>query len=126
LPPNAPEDLILYQLFSMSRIKKFFDVGKPDEVWYNPGDGHYFISANAFGPTPTAYLGVIDAETLQFDPPLVPTAPISHSVAANPATNQVFVPISGDPSDPNCINGCVRVYVASGRDRDDRIDEGHK
>jgi hypothetical protein len=35
-----------------------------DEVWYNPGDGHYFLGrSSALGTR--QFLGVVDAETLR-------------------------------------------------------------
>jgi len=63
-----------------------------DEVWYNPGDGHYYTGSSANlaslgGPA----LGIIDA----FSNILVSTIPQgggSHSVAADPIRNTIFVP----------------------------------
>ena len=88
-----------------------------DEVWYNPGDRHFY-AASAGAPTPT--LGVIDASTNEFVRNL-PSGPGAHSVAAFAKTNSVFVPIGA----PNprvttnaCVtlglpasNGCVAVYA---------------
>lgn len=105
------------------RVTKTFDqVTGSDEVWFNPGDDHFYVTANAFGPTPTAFLGVIDVHGLKFDG-TVATSAGSHSVAADPITNHVFVPLTGDPNDPLCAFGCIGVYVASGSDRYDHVDE---
>src|SRR5438874_8868354 len=53
-------------------------VSGADEVWYNPGDKHYYVAArnNPTGPV----LGVIDAETDAWIQN-VPTGPNAHSVA---------------------------------------------
>jgi hypothetical protein len=63
-----------------------------DEVWFNPGDGHYYTGSSANlaqlgGPA----LGIIDA----FSNILVGTIPSgsgSHSVAADSIRNTIFVP----------------------------------
>ena len=62
--------------------------GGEDEVWYNPGDGHYYTGYRDFFTNPSAtsatpVLGVIDADTNQWVED-IPTGPNSHSVAANP------------------------------------------
>ncbi len=66
-------------------------VGGSDEVWFNSGDNRYYLAArnNPGGPV----LGVVDAETNRWIQN-VSTAPNSHSVAANPRTNDVFVPLT--------------------------------
>jgi hypothetical protein len=95
----------------------------PDEVWFNPGDGHYFLARSA-ATGPNQLLGVIDAFQLQGDPSVftafktgTPTPAGSHSVAADPVTNRVFVPIGGAGSSNVCgsvggsdAQGCIAVY----------------
>jgi hypothetical protein len=87
-----------------------------DEVWYNPGDGHYLLarSGGVTGPE----LGIVDSATGKNDKSLT-TRGAAHSVAADPNTLKVFVPIpvtgtgavcslvGGDDSD-----GCIAVYKA--------------
>lgn len=92
-----------------------------DQVWFNPGDGHYFLgrSGGATGPE----LGIVDSGTGKSDKSQ-PTRGAAHSVAADPNTLKVFVPIpttgtgavcslvGGDDSD-----GCIAVFKAkSGTD----------
>ncbi|PYM91296.1 MAG: hypothetical protein DME04_19295, partial [Candidatus Rokuibacteriota bacterium] len=104
------------------------------EVWFNRGDGKYYVtgsgsplrptlSSAAQGSTP---LGVIDAEdkTLvqlvpTFNVPAVGTGNSStqhpagnaHSVAANAANNYVFVPLGANNVFPGCLTGCVAVFA---------------
>jgi hypothetical protein len=92
-------------------------VSGSDEVWFNPGDRHYYLAAraNAGGPV----LGVIDADR-QILRQIVPTfnTPLSsppprgtaHSVAVNPHNNHVFVPLPANNIFPDCLNGCIAVY----------------
>ena len=67
------------------------EVGGSDQVWYSPGDHRYYLAAraNAGGPV----LGVIDALTHRWIEN-IPTTKDAHSVAVDPATNHVFVPLT--------------------------------
>ncbi len=83
-------------------------VGGSDEVWFNPGDDRYYVAANHNPGGPV--LGVIDAQTnawLQN----VQTFGNAHSVAANPHTDNVYVPFTAVAGSP-CPAGCVGVYAA--------------
>ena len=104
-------------------------MGAGDEVWFNKGDGHYYVtgSGSPFRPLPAATakgntpLGVIDAA----DPSLIQLVPTynvpagtghpagtAHSVAVNAANNHVFVPLAANNAFPDCLTGCVAVYGA--------------
>ncbi len=99
-----------------------------DEVWFNSGDGRYYLAARAQPGGPV--LGVIDAksqELLQLVPtvnqatvPAPSTQPGSaHSVAADPHNNHVFVPLPTNNVFPNCLNGCVAVFGVPQQKHDD-------
>ena len=97
-------------------------VSGSDEVWFNAGDGHYYLAARNQPGGPV--LGVIDARSqtlLQVVPTInVPALKIgttgvfpagsAHSVAANPNNNHVFVPLAANNVFPNCLNGCIGVF----------------
>jgi hypothetical protein len=93
-------------------------VGGSDEVWFNPGDNHYYLAArnNTSGPV----LGVIDADEPRFDN-AAPTTRNAHSVAADPIFNNVFVPLTAGAA--ACPTGCIGIYRADHLDRDDRRDD---
>jgi DNA-binding beta-propeller fold protein YncE len=89
-----------------------------DEVWYNPGDNHFY-AASGNNPMPT--LSVIDADSGKLLYSL-PAGPGSHSVAAFSRNNHVFVPIAIPtqvaPTDAcNALfglpekQGCIAVYA---------------
>jgi DNA-binding beta-propeller fold protein YncE len=61
-----------------------------DEVWYNPGDNHFYAASGNVAP-PT--LSIIDSGTGKLLSTL-PAGPGSHSVAAFSRNNHVFVPIA--------------------------------
>ncbi|MGH7039697.1 MAG: YncE family protein [Stellaceae bacterium] len=91
-----------------------------DEVWYNPGDGHYFLG-NSGGANPQ-HLGIVDALTGSGDNSPVTGLPGkggAHSVAADPITLKVFVPIPSTAGAGACSAvggddsvGCILVYKA--------------
>ena len=84
-------------------------VGGVDETWYNPGDNRYYLAARDM-PT-GAVLGVIDAGTNTWLVN-VATGSNSHSVAADPSNNHVFVPMqAGSWCTTQSANGCVAVYA---------------
>jgi hypothetical protein len=104
-------------------IKAIPNESGPDEVWYNPGDGQYFL-ARSSAPAATQLLGVIDARGPQADTSVFtakkpnPPAASSHSVAADPVTNQVFVATGGNGSSTVCgtaggsdAQGCIAVFT---------------
>lgn len=106
-----------------------------DEVWFNPGDGHYFlarstVNANALdGATGNSMLGVVDAESLHEDASItVGTVGLkTHSVSADPVHNQVYLPVpknNGALTSTICstaggsdTNGCIVVFTAPNDDR---------
>jgi len=102
-------------------------VSGSDEVWFNSGDGRYYLAARNQPGGPV--LGVIDARSqtlLQIVPTIntagkafVYPAGTSHSVAVNPNNNKVFVPLPANNVFPSCLNGCIGVFGAPGEHGDD-------
>jgi hypothetical protein len=87
-----------------------------DEVWYNPGDNHYFLSMdNKLAPVDAAG----GAEDLPAQSGLG-----SRTVAADMLKNQIYVVIPPDPTNHVCgshggsdAQGCIAVYTAKNDDR---------
>jgi len=135
-----PRDIILYATTGIVTAT-VFGVGAGDEVWFNPGDGHYYATGSGSPLRPTlsaaaqgaSVLGVIDASSKGLDQ-LVPTfnvpavgtgnngtqhpAGTAHSVAANARNNLVFVPLAANNVFPDCVTGCIAVYGRSDKDVD--------
>ena len=93
-------------------------VSGSDEVWYNPGDGKFYLGARANaaaqgGPA----LGVIDAFTNTFVANVATNAS-AHSVAADRRTGHVYVPSAPIAGDPACAKGCIGVYAAQEQESD--------
>ena len=85
------------------------NVGGVDETWYNSGDNRYYLAARDMPTGPV--MGVIDAKTNQWLVN-VPTNANSHSIAVDPSTNHVFVPLQAGPAcTTQSANGCIGVYA---------------
>jgi len=89
-------------------VKSFTEVGASDQVWFNQGDGNYYLAARNFPGG--SVLGIIDSEKNEWVDN-IPTAPNSHSVAASRRNNEVFVPFTPLAGDPECSNGCVAIFA---------------
>jgi hypothetical protein len=101
----------------------------PDEVWFNPGNNHYFLArSGAFGGEQK--LGSIDAETKVADADIsvAPAGKNAHSVAADSVTKKTFLPIPGLSGGNLCSSatnppgddakGCILVVTGT-NDTDD-------
>jgi hypothetical protein len=123
-------------------------IGGGDEVWYNSGDGHFFVTGR--DAANVQQLGVIDAQDDSLDqtipvsagpliappppPVVVPALTAGRNPAAFAENNRVFVatPVSAaiaagtKPDDSTCTKfgvvgrGCIAVYAHSGDEDDDR------
>jgi len=105
--------------------------GGGDEVWFNKGDGNYYVTGgnNPGGPVfsvvasgantppdmltqlvPTLYAQLQQGVTNT--PSFVHSAGTVHSIAASAANNQVYVPLPANTAYPNCVQGCIAVFSA--------------
>jgi hypothetical protein len=92
-----------------------------DEVWYNPGNNHYLLAGSNHNlplPTPGAILGVVDQSPDTINEDASPaTAAGSHSVAADPRFNQVYVP-GNNAATSICPggHGCIAIFMSANHD----------
>ena len=97
-------------------------VGGGDEVWYNSGDGNYYVTAgnDPIGPVFGVVGSVVNTLT-QLVPTLPPVPAVTtgankhgagtvHSIGASAANNHVYVPLPANNSYPNCTQGCIAVF----------------
>jgi hypothetical protein len=103
-----------------------------DEIWYNPGDNHYFYATVFKAATPPAtggqiILGVVDACGETANPPCVPqndtvaTPPtaISTKAAADPVANQLYAAVN--PTNAALSKICSGNKDANGKTGDDTL-----
>jgi hypothetical protein len=130
IPPNAT---VIINQNSGAIIARLANQGGSDEVWYNPGDGHYFLGETGNCGTCTqgtfAQLGVVDAVNHHVDQsvPTVDGTGRAGSVAADPHTNNVFLPARADGVSTICSSlsrdpldnarGCIVVFSANPDDK---------
>jgi DNA-binding beta-propeller fold protein YncE len=110
----APKTLVL-DARTGATVATIREVGGSDEVWFNKGDGRYYLAARGMKPP---VLGVIDARTNTFVGK-APTARNAHSVAADRKNNHVFVPLTPNTTAPNCATGCIGIYTGGEAHEDD-------
>jgi hypothetical protein len=112
--PNGHRNTVVVSAKNGKVLTVLQDLGGADEVWFNPGDGHYIIPScnTACRTRPTGFvltfdevLGIVDSSTLQVDQTVfvaqqnsvtavAPGNPRTiHSVAADPANKQIILPI---------------------------------
>jgi hypothetical protein len=131
---STPNSTVIINENSGAIIARLANQGGSDEVWYNPGDGHYFLgetgNCGTCAPGTFAQLGVVDAVSHHVDQS-IPTvdgfAGRAGSVAADPNTNKVFVPIRADGVSKVCSSvthvpaddarGCIAVLTTPHDDR---------
>ena len=108
----APKTLVLDPR-SGRTLATIHAVGGSDEVWYDPKADHYYMAASGFPGG--AVLGVVDARTNRWLGNL-PTGAHAHSVAADPRSGRVFVPIAAHPNQAGCQSGCIAVFAPAAFD----------
>lgn len=84
-------------------LADFSQTGGGDESWFNPGDHRYYSAS-----TGARSLGIIDADNFSLTSN-VATGLGAHSVAVDPVTNHIFVPVAAP--DATCPSGCIAVYA---------------
>jgi hypothetical protein len=119
-PPGTGQNAAVMDERTGQLIKVLANAGGADEVWFNPGDGHYLLADGS--NTTQEQLAIVDSLFLQQDAPVViakpPGAGHAHSVAADVRTNEVYFPIPDNAGSTLCptSGGCVAIFAAQGRD----------
>lgn len=105
---SLPNRAIVLNKWTGKVMADFTNTGGADEVWYNPTEKRYYMASSSQN------LGIIDASTLTMVEN-VESGINAHSVAVDPVTNHVFVPVAAP--DPACPTGCIAVYASPLTDR---------
>jgi len=116
---NAGPGTVIIDELDGSLIRNLPGLNGNDEVWYNPGDNHYFLAGS--NHTGGAILGVVDQspDVNDNEDTSVTTAAGSHSVAADPVKNQVYVPGNNAATATALCGGstgCIAVFTAANDD----------
>jgi hypothetical protein len=118
---NANNPTAIINKFNGSIVATINQQSGADEVWFNPGDGLYFLARSA-AVGANQLLGIIDSVTFASNSVFTANKSIAgrnaHSVAADPILNQVYVPIPAGVSTVCSsvggidANGCIAVFTA--------------
>ena len=105
----SAQQTVIWNARTKSIVTVIPQTGRSDEVWFNEGDGNYYVAARQNLPAPA--LGIIDAATNTFlrNVP-TPVGANAHSVAADRVNNHVFVPLAAAATNNICPAGCVAVF----------------
>ena len=118
---NAGKGSVIINELNGDLVRNLPGLNGNDEVWFNPGDNHYFLAGsnhNLALPTPGPILGVVDQSGDPDAEDATPTtAAGSHSVAVDPFKNQVYVP-GNQAATTLCggSTGCIAVFTTTNDD----------
>lgn len=102
---------ILFDPTTGKIVKTFSQVSGSDELWYDPTTHDYFITGenNPGGPV----FGIVSDLTDDFLANVATPVGNAHSIAVDPISGQVFLPLAGGPANTLCPDGCIAVYAAA-------------
>lgn len=103
-----PDHTLMINLRSGVVSQRIKGVTGSDQVWFNPGDNHYYVAAEAarHGPVLAAIRADGSHSVLT-----IHTQGRAHTVSVDSKTNRVFVPFGPSPADPQCRYGCVAIFA---------------
>ena len=113
---NAGKGSVIINERNGDLVRSLDGLNGNDEVWYNPGNNHYFLAES--NHTGGAILGVVDQRPDTIGEDASPaTAAGSHSVAVDPVFNQIYVPGNkAATSICSSTNGCIAIFMSAASD----------
>jgi hypothetical protein len=120
-PPNntGPQNAAVMDEENGHLIKVLDNQGGNDEVWFNPGDGHYSLAEGSH--LVEHYLGIVDSQPISVDQQIPISATVTgvsgpHSVAEDPIFNEIYMPIEASNNSSICPTagvGCVAIFKSN-------------
>jgi hypothetical protein len=120
---SGPQNTVVIDARNGSVIRTLANQGGNDEVWFNPGNGLYFLAEGQNAAQ--AQLGIVSSlpfiKTVQDVVVARPSVGHAHSVAADPISGEVYFPIPNNldgtgntvPNPcPSPAEGCIAIYWA--------------
>lgn len=110
------QTIVLNPAGSGSIVRTFAQLSGNDEIWYDPTTHNFFATgADASGRRVIDVISDSTGQLLQSIPLPVSSLSNPHSVAVDPLTGDIFVPLAGDTpavgGNTACAAGCVAVYA---------------
>jgi hypothetical protein len=112
------QTIVLNPTGAGSIVRTFAQLSGSDEVWYDPTSHNFFdTGVDAAGHRVFAVISDTSGLLLQSVPLPVSSLSNPHSIAVDPLTGDVFVPLAGNTTavggNTACDLGCVAVYAAA-------------
>jgi hypothetical protein len=121
---SGPQNTVVIDETNGRVIETLANQGGNDEVWFNPGNGLYFLAEGQNAAQ--AQLGVVSSfpfiKLVQDIVVARPSVGHAHSVAADPISGEVYFPIPNNldgtgntvpnPCGANASQGCVAIYYS--------------
>jgi hypothetical protein len=97
-----------------SLIKTIPGLGGTDELWYDPTTKKFYVTGNN-GTNGTRFFDVVSEDGTVLQTVMLPATTSAHSIAVDPFTGDVFVPLAGtsalNPCPASFANpGCIAVF----------------
>jgi len=92
-------------------VTTFPQVSGSDELWYDPTTHDYFITGEN-NPGGSVF-GIVSDLTDDFLANVATPVGNAHSIAVDPISGQVFLPLAGGPANTLCPDGCIAIYAAA-------------
>ena len=111
------QDILLNPMGKGSIVKTFAQISGTDEIWYDPAS-HNFFNTGIDAAGHRVFDVISDTSNLLLQSVLLPVSSLSnpHSIAVDPLTGDVFVPLAGNTlavgGNEVCPSGCVAVFAA--------------
>jgi hypothetical protein len=112
------QTIVLNPTGAGSIVRTFAQLSGSDEVWYDP-TSHNFFDTGVDASGHRVFDVISDASGLLLQSVLLPVSASSnpHSIAVDPLTGDVFVPLAGNTAavggNTACASGCVAVFAAA-------------
>ena len=121
---SGPQNTVVIDERNGNVIKTLANQGGNDEVWFNPGNGLYFLAEGQNAAQ--AQLGIVSSfpfpNLLQDIVVAKPSVGHAHSVAADPISGEVYFPIPNNldgagntvpnPCGAGAAQGCIAIYAS--------------
>jgi hypothetical protein len=98
-------------------VNLFPQISNTDEIWYDPTTGDFFVTG-VNSASDRVFDVIDDASQLILQSVLLPVSALSnpHSIAVDPFTGDVFVPLAGSTpgiENSTCPDGCIAVFATT-------------
>ena len=108
---NAHTQTIVLNPSTGSIVTTFAEISGTDELWYDPTTGAFYVTGSTGSDRVFDVISDAGLDILQSVDLGVPSTVGAHSIAVNPSTGAVYLPLPGVAGNTICPAGCVAVFA---------------